>query len=195
MEALLVIAVLAAAVAAGVVISRRRSEPRAALPQRTPQDDQRALHGDARRLRPRDVVAYEGTDYVVDRTMRFDEDGFTWDEHLLTDAVAGRKLWISVEDDEGVEVAVYEQVAGADLSPDATEVAHDGVTYTRQERGRARFRVERADDGPGEQGEMEYADFRAGERLLAFERYGSGGWEVSTGQVVSEHALDIFPAS
>ncbi len=40
---------------------------------------------------------------------------------------------------------------------------------------------------------MEYADFAAGDRLLAFERYGTGGWEVSEGNRISEHVLDVYP--
>ncbi len=194
MEALVAIVVVLA-VAGGIAVVLRQRKPRAALPPaRTPADDQRAVHGDVRSLKPGDVVAYEGVDYIVDRSMRFDEDGFQWDEHLLSDSGAsGRSLWLSVEDDEGVEVAIYEKAAGVELSPGPAEVEHAGVTYGREEQGRASFRVERAGGAPGEAGTMEYADYRAGEQLLAFERYGTGGWEVSTGRTISEHVLDIYP--
>jgi opacity protein-like surface antigen len=195
MEALVAIVVVLAVAGAAAVVLRQQRKPRAELPPaRTPADDQRALHGDVRSLKPGDVVAYEGVDYIVDRSMRFDEDGFTWDEHLLSDSGAsGRSLWLSVEDDEGVEVAIYEKVAGVDVSPGPAQVEHGGVTYGREEQGRASFRVERAGGAPGEAGTMEYADYRAGEQLLAFERYGTGGWEVSTGRTISEHVLDIYP--
>ena len=188
---LLVIILVAAAVAGAVAITRSRRRERPALPQRSPADDQRALHGDVRRLAPGDVVNFEATDFIVDRTMRFDEDGFTWDEHLLEDAVSGRSLWLSVEDDDGLEVAVYERVTGAALAPGPDEVVLDGVTYRRDEDGRARFRTESV-GGPGESGTVEYADYAAGERLLAFERYGTGSWEVSTGRAISEHVLDVY---
>jgi len=127
--------------------------------------------------------------------MRFDEEGVRWDEHLLEDAVSGRKLWLSVEDDDGLEVAVYERVTGADLSPDAAEVTHAGTTFRRDERGRASYRVERVGDAAGESGTMEYADYAAGDRLLAFERYGTGSWEVSEGRRISEHILDVYARS
>jgi hypothetical protein len=197
MEILIVIVVVLVVVAGiGVLMSRRGAGgDRPALPVRTPEDEQRALHGDVRRLAPGDVVAYEGTDYVIDRTMRFDEDGFRWDEHFLTDAVSGRKLWLSVEDDEGVEVAVYERVQGAALEPDAAEVTHESTTYRRDERGRARYTTDTTAGTPGESGTVEYADYVAGDRLLAFERYGTGSWEVSTGQRISEHVLDVYPRS
>ena len=195
MEALIVIAVLVVVAGGAVAVARSRRPPRAALPERSPADDQRSLHGDVRRLGPGDVVNYEGTDFIVDRTMRFDEEGFTWDEHLLEDAVSGRKLWLSVEDDDGLEVAVYERVEGSDLTPDAAEVAHAGTTYRRDERGRATFRTERVGTPTGESGTVEYADYTAGDQLLAFERYGTGSWEVSQGRRISEHVLDVYPRS
>ena len=194
--ALVVIVVLLVLGGAAVAVARGRSStPKRELPpQRTPQEDQRALHGDVRRLKPRDVVAYEGTDYVIDRTVHFDEDGFTWQEHLLIDAVSGKKLWLSVEDDEGVEVAIYEPLPGVDLEPGAGSVEHDGTTFTRDEQGTARFRIERSDAGTPESGQVQYADYSAGDTLLSFEKYGSGGWEVSTGTTISEHVLDLYPA-
>ena len=194
MEVVVVILVLAVAAGAAVAVARQRSaKPRAALPERSPMDEQRALHGDVRKLGPGDVVSYEGTDFIIDRTMHFDEDGFMWKEHLLTDPVAGRKMWLGVEDDDGLEVSLWERVSGVVLEPGPASLEHDGVTYEREEQGHARFRVEQTGGGAGEQGQMEYADYSAGERLLAFERYGTGSWEVSTGQVVSEHALDVYP--
>ena len=194
MEVLLVIVVVLA-VAGGAAVALRQRKPKAALPPaRTPADDQRALHGDVRSLKPGDVVAYEGVDYIVDRSMRFDEDGFEWDEHLLSDSGAsGKSLWLSIEDDEGVEVALYEKLAGVDLTPGAASIEHGGVQYQREEEGRASYRVERSGGAPGESGTVEYADYSSGDQLLAFERYGTGGWEVSTGRKISEHVLDIYP--
>ena len=194
MEILLVVIVVAV-IAGGVYALAQTRKDRPALPQRSPTDDQRAVHGDVRKLGPGDVVNYEGTDFIVERTMRFDEEGLTWDEHLLEDAIESRKLWLSVEDDDGLEVAVYERITGADLTPDAAEVTHGGTTFRRDERGQATYRVERVGDAAGESGTVEYADYTAGERLLAFERYGTGSWEVSEGRRISEHVLDVYPRS
>lgn len=195
MEAVVVIVVLllVAGAAAAVLRARRGPADRPALPLRSPEDEQRALHGDVRKLAPGDAVAYEGTDFLVDRTLHLEDGGFTWKEHMLSDAVSGRKLWLSVEDDDGLEVAVWERLAGADLDPGAASVTHDGVTYRREERGTAHFRVEQTGGATSESGTMEYADYAAGEQLLAFERYGSGSWEVSTGRTISEHVLDVYP--
>ena len=192
MEALAVIAIIAIAGTVVLITLRRRGHggPR---PATSAADEQRALHGDVRRLSPGDVVNYDDTDFVVDRTLRFEEEGFSWDEHLLEDEVGGRRLWLSIEDDEGLEVTAYERLAGAALEPGAAQLEHDGTTYRRDERGRAAYRTEER-DGPGGQGAMEYAEYVAGDRRLAFERYGTGDWEVSLGTVISEHALDLYPA-
>ena len=189
---LLVIILVAAAAVGAVAVVRSRRPQRGELPKRSAADDQRALHGDVRKLGPGDVVNFETTDFIIERTMRFDEDGFTWTEHLLEDAVSGRKLWLSVEDDDGLQVAVYERVTGAALEPGAAQIEHDGVTYHRDEQGRAAFTTEH-EGSAGEGGTMEYADYTAGDRHLAFERYGTGSWEVSTGRTISEHVLDVYP--
>jgi hypothetical protein len=198
MEAVLVIVVLLLVAGAAAAVVRARRTPAGAgrrelPPLRSPEDEQRALHGDVRKLAPGDAVAYEGVDFLVDRTMHFDEGGFTWKEHMLSDAVSGRKLWLSVEDDDGLEVAVWERLPAAEVEPGPASLTHDGVTYEREERGTAGFRVEQTGGAISESGTMEYAEYAAGERLLAFERYGAGSWEVSTGRSISEHALDVYP--
>lgn len=188
----MIVAVVAVAVVVVVVMrGRRREIGPGGAPELSPAAERRALDGDVRGLRPGDVVNHDGGDYLVERTMVFDEDGFTWREHLLDDPVGGRSMWLSVEDDDGLEVALYERVAGAALEPGPDAIEHDGVSYRLDERGRARFSTETT-EGAGESGEMEYADYVAGERRLAFERYGTGGWEVSRGEVVSEHSLDVY---
>ncbi|HEV3002199.1 MAG TPA: DUF4178 domain-containing protein [Solirubrobacteraceae bacterium] len=200
MEAVVVIVAVVLAAAAGVAFARRRGAAgdtggrrRELPPLRSPEDEQRALHGDVRRLAPGDAVSYEGTDFLVDRTMRFDQGGYAWKEHLLSDAVSGRRMWLSVEEDDGLEVAVWERVPEPDVEPGPAELTYDGRAYERQERGSARFRTEQTGGGAGESGTMEYVEYAAGERLLVFERYGTGAWEVSTGRAISEHLLDVYP--
>lgn len=198
MEVVIVIAVLLLAAGAAVAVARARTASggagrRELPPLRSPEDEHRALHGDVRKLAPGDAVAYDGIDFLVDRTIHLDEEGFTWKEHMLSDAVTGRKLWLSVEDDDGLEVSVWQRLTGADLEPGPSSLTHDGVTYQRDEQGRASFRVEQTGGATSESGTMEYADYAAGDRLLAFERYGTGSWEVSTGQTISEHVLDVYP--
>lgn len=142
-----------------------------------------------RDLRLGDVVRHEGRDYVVEGTIRFDEDGFTWAEHLLVDGE--HKRWLSVEDDEGLEVVFWDRLKAPHLQPGADRIPHEGVEYVLEERGTARFTAE-GSTGTAPSGESEYADYEADGRLLSFERFGTA-WEVAVGTPVSEHALDVYP--
>ncbi len=197
-----VLLLVAAAVAAVVVVTQRRRREQGLAERARTVDPMAAgpMVSDPRRLKPGDIVriSAEPGDWVVRGTLAFDEDGYRWKEHLLDGSTAAgdRRHWLSVEEGEsGLELVLWDRLPGSDLTPDLVEVAHDGVAYRRDERGRARYRVERVGDAAGESGTVEYADYVAGERLLAFERYGTGSWEVSEGKHISEHVLDVYPRS
>jgi Domain of unknown function (DUF4178) len=140
-----------------------------------------------------DVVNHDGADWIVEGTTRLNQDGFTWQEHRLVDGE--RSLWLSVEDDEGLEVVVWERASGTGLEPGAEELTHEGVSYELEERGKASFTSE-GSTATGPSGRVEFVDYAAGDNRLAFERYGDdAGWEVGVGHVISEHSLDIYPSS
>lgn len=150
------------------------------------------LRSDVRALRVGDVVNHDGGDFIVEGTLRMEQGGFRWAEHRLVDGP--RSLWLSVEDDEGLEVVVWDRERGIELEPGPSTLTHDGVSYELDERGKANFTAE-GSTGTAPGGRMEFADYEAGERRLSFERYGEdGSWEVGLGQVISEHALDIYPS-
>ena len=160
------------------------------LPTGTPEAP---LSGDVRALAVGDVVNHDGTDFTVQGTLRFEEGGFRWSEHLLVDPE--RRMWLSVEDDEGeLEVVQWERSRGGGLAPGPPTIEHAGVSYELDERGTANFTSEGTTGAPGG-GRAEYADYTSGDRRLSFERYSADGeWEVSVGQKISEHVLDIYPA-
>ena len=198
---LLLVLVALAVVLVVVVLQRRRKEQGLAERARTV-DPMAAGPGvsDPRRLKPGDIVRLSGEpgDWVVRGTLAFDEDGFRWKEHLLDGSTAAgdRRHWLTVEDGEsGLELALWDRIPGSDLTPDAAEVAHDGVAYRRDERGRARY-ASTGTTGAPESGTAEYADYLpagGGERRLSFERWSPGGsWEVSTGRVVLAESLTIL---
>jgi len=147
---------------------------------------------EVRAMKVGDVVNYEGHDYIVEGTLRFDQGGFRWDEHRLVDGPDS--LWLSVEDDEGLELVVWERLRGAALEPGPGSLDHAGVTYELDERGRANFTSEGVTGAPGG-GKAEFADYAHGDHRLSVERYGDdGGWEINVGRVISEHVLDIYPS-
>ena len=194
MRGLLAVLVVVA-IAAAVWWFWRRSQEAAAQAAAAPVDP---LRKDARGIDPRkikvgDVVAHEGRDFLVRGTLAFDQDGFRWQEHHLDDASVRR--WLSVEDDEELELCLWTAVTAPGLAPGAASVDWDGTTYQREEHGRATFTASGA-TGTAPTGTVEYYDYASGDRRLSFERYGSSGdWEVGVGEVVNERTLDIYPTS
>ena len=199
--ALLLVVVLLVALALAVVVlvqvlRRRRLEQ--GLRERSTSADPMARGpqlSDPERIAPGDVVTLDGRDWVVRGTLAMDEDGYRWKEHLLdASGVDGElRCWLSVEQAEGgLEVAVWQRVPGATLTPEPT-VTHDGTTWTRDEQGTARFSAT-GTTGTATDGTMQYADYvgPAG-ALLALERFTAGGsWETSTGRPVDPDGLAIL---
>ena len=183
----LLIVVLAVVAAALAAVLKPKGRPELA-----PVAPDYPLAGDVRALTVGDVVNHEGADFIVDGTLRFEQGGFVWQEHLLVDG--GRRMWLSVEDDEGLELCEWTRARFPGLEPGPNSLEHEGVRYELEERGSAAYTSEGRTGAPPS-GRAEFADYVAGDRRLSFERYGSSGdWEVSVGRVVPDGALDIFPA-
>ena len=189
---LIVVLVVAAAAVAVVVLARRaRRAQQARAPEAVG-----PFRADPRGISVRDlgvgaVVSYEGKDWVVRGSLELEEDGFTWHEHHLDDATTRR--WLSVEDDEELEVCLWERALAPELEPGPPSIEHAGVRYTLEEHGRARYRSS-GTTGTPDQGSVEYYDYVAADRRLSCERFGGEGWEVSLGRVIGEHELDVYPA-
>ena len=195
---LFVVLLFVGAVAVGVVFYRKYQAEQAA---RKNGGRRRAAPGsaghesvrsDPRRITVGDVIRFDGRDFIVRGSIRFDQDGFEWQEHFLDDVEV--KRWLSVEDDEGLEIGFWTAVKGADLQPGPKTLEHDGKTYELDEKGSARFTAV-GTTGTAPNGRVEYYDYEAGDDLLAFERYGEGDWEMSAGRIVGEYELDIYPGS
>jgi hypothetical protein len=176
--------------------SARRTGERAAPANPDPFSNRGGTDEELRRLKVGDVVTFQARDFVIRGTITFDEGGYTWAEHLLDDTRT--KRWLSVEDDEGLELALWQRVALADLEAGAAgdrEVMSNGTTYRLQERGRARFSAVGA-TGTAAGGTAEYVDYAAADgQLLAFERYDDGDWEVGAGTPLHAGDLTVYPVS
>ena len=196
MEALLIVVLLAALalIAVVVILAARRSRR---VPPRAPEApaDPLATHEgvtDVRTLRAGDMVDYQGTLYFVRGSLRLTEGGYSWAEHFLDDAREAR-CWISVEEDPDLEVVLWRET-DAVTKPDGEEMQVEGVRYRLNERGTARYRSE-GTTSLAEQGTVEYVDYSgSGDRLLSFERFDGGPWEVGLGEVAAISALRVYPA-
>jgi hypothetical protein len=194
---LAIIAVVAAAVAilVGWAVRRRsRPAPRAAPGPVDPLADADAdvLRGDPTALLPGDLTEIRGRTYAVRGTLRFAEGGWGWAEHLLDNA-EGVRMWLSVEQDPDVELALWTQVPSATVHPGEPTVDFDGRRYVREEGGRARF-TSVGTTGLDPTGVVEYHDYAAPDGpLLSFERFGDAQtWEVARGERLHRAELQIF---
>jgi len=192
MRFLLLLLLAAAVVAVIVVVRRRMAASRRPGPRQDPLRDVADRELDT--IGVGGVVAHGGQDHVVRGTLSFDQDGFTWVEHLLADV--GVKRWLSVEDDEGIEVAMWEAVPLADVTtgqPGDREVVIRGTAYRLDEKGTARFTAE-GTTGTAPTGTVDYADYEGSTGLASFERYGGGSWEAALGSRITPGELTIYAA-
>ncbi|MEJ3743405.1 DUF4178 domain-containing protein [Actinomycetes bacterium KLBMP 9797] len=186
----------AAGVAIAVIAARKARRP--AAPQTEATDpfrdaDTDALRGDPRALKPGDLVEIRGRSYAVRGTLRFTEGAWGWAEHLLDDA-AGAKVWLSVEEDPDLELALWTEVPTATVLPGEPTVDFDGRRYRREEAGRARY-TGTGTTGLNPSGTVRYEDYAAPDgALLSFESFGdSGAWEVGRGERLHRAELLIYP--
>jgi hypothetical protein len=194
----LLVLVLLGIVGVGVLFLRRnRKQPAEAVA--APVDplgsaDVDAVRGDPRALAPGAVVDIRNQTYSVRGTLRLSEDGWAWTEHFLDNA-AGRRVWLSVEEDPDLEMVLYTEVPDAAVQP-GRSIELEGRTYQRKESGTARFRAE-GTTGLTPEGTVRYEDYAAADdSRLALEAYGEGGrWEVSRGEVLSRYEVMIYPAT
>lgn len=138
-----------------------------------------------------DVVTLSGTDHLVVGSVRYEEQGFVWHEHMLEDE---DRTWLSVEDDEGrQETVLWSAVKGSGLEPTGQQLVHRDLAFSFDERGEATYRATGSTGLPAA-GTMQYADYRGpGGQRLGFERFKStGGWEVAAGVVVERLDLRVW---
>lgn len=198
--ATLVVAVGCLMAIAGVVVAvlalrraRRRVTPTTAPVDPFHTGDTDVLRGDPRTLRPGAIVEIRARSYVVRGSLRFTEGNWSWAEHLLDDAADGR-VWLSVEEDPDLRLALWTNVPSATVTPGQPTVDFDGRRYTLDETGQARYTATGA-TGLHPTGTVRYADYTAPDgALLSFESYGdSGRWEVSRGERLHRAEVMIYP--
>ena len=186
--------IVVAAIAAVVIYFLYRRQQQQARPEKLQAENRaRDLRSSAQGLKLGDVVNFEGREFVVQGSIHYNQDGSTWEDHLLVDGTT--KRWLSVEDDEGLEISIWEKLVDPDLKPGEKRILYGGHTYVLEEQGHANFTTD-GTTGTAASGKYDYADYEADENRLSFERYGEdASWELASGRVIPEAALDIYPSS
>ena len=145
------------------------------------------------KLKVDDAVSITGDTYTVKQKLIFREGNFEWVEYKLTDGATTK--WLEVEDDDELWLALYEEVDDlklptTDRLPD--ELDYRGMEYELDEQGYASMRKAGEplrDDLP----ECRYYDYEGdGDAVLSIEKWGEN-LEVSVGQRLSPHAIEVYP--
>jgi len=151
-------------------------------------------------LLPGDIVQYTGTDYIVDSTIRYEQDGIGWQEHLLSGG--DRDRWLVVEEDDRVVLALVEEVEDPDhvLPPtpiDSKEtVTFRGERYKLRESGRASATRTLPGTGTPQTVGVDFIDYEGDDgQILSVEFWPPNDREVSHGRRIPAAALNILPAS
>lgn len=145
-------------------------------------------------LAPGDVVVHLDVTYVVEQRITYHQQGFFWFDYRLDDGDGGQ-AWLSVADDDELEVAFFHPIE-LDLDvPPPKKLEHDGRTYRLVESGRVDAKIDRGTGGEtrtvvttwdyeGPQGE-----------LLGVQRWGEDEVEIARGRAVLPVELDLMPGS
>ena len=149
-----------------------------------------SAHGAASRGR---ASAYQDEEFVIERTIRFEEDDCVWFEHRLSSDGTGRSLWLEIPADPDDGVIVYDSSETLELRPDGgPEIEHGGrAAAAADERPGElpqRGALGRAEDGAS----SSTTNTRSGDRRVTYEcRSHDSVWEVSEGRAIDGAAIEM----
>jgi hypothetical protein len=196
MTEVLLILLLLAVVAVGVVLYLRSKAKRTPVDERPgkpidPLADHQGVT-DIRTVRAGDMIDYGDQLYFVRGSLRLTEGGYTWSEHFLDDA-RGSRMWVSVEEDPDLEVVLWRETEDV-TAPGGKTMEVGGVTYRKDEDGTAKYTSE-GTTTVAERGSVEYVDYEGPDgKALSFERFDGGKWEAGLGESVALPAMRVYPA-
>ena len=138
-----------------------------------------------------DIVQYLGTDWMVEGSLTYDVDGYTWMEYMLQDGDDIR--WLSVEEDDTVEVAFLEANNQLDVSQNPPQQLNfAGDTYRCVDSGTAKMTRKGTVVRRNAQS-CHYFDYESGnDKVLSIEIW-DGETEVTVGERISPRSLTLLP--
>lgn len=174
----------------GVVLVVRQRQGKSLLG--TPkQPELPSLHRTVFSLQIGDIVQYLGTDWVVEGQLTFNDQGYTWMEYMVQDGNQVR--WLSVEEDDRVEVCWMEPVTGLEISgTPPQQITYEGAVYELSESGTAS--MTRVGTTLNKQAQhCRYYDYLGDrEQMLSVEDW-NGDIEVSAGRQIRPSSLTLLP--
>ncbi|NUT55791.1 MAG: DUF4178 domain-containing protein, partial [Thermoleophilia bacterium] len=86
-----------------------------------------ATWGELTALRPGAAVRHRGAEYVIERTIRLEQDDFVWFEHRLSSDGSGRTVWLEIPPDPEDGVIVYDRSEPLDVPHEPRPaIVHEG---------------------------------------------------------------------
>ncbi|WP_313451115.1 DUF4178 domain-containing protein [Brevibacterium casei] len=151
--------------------------------------------GDPAAIKAGDLLEFGNEKYFVRGTLRISEGGYDWAEHFFQSDDSATRLWLTVEHDPDLQVSRWRDRPDLDIEPTSKTITIDGTEYEIVEHGTASYRSE-GTTGLNEKGGLDYVDYEAPDgKMLAFERFDHGRWEVSTGESVPVGSFTIYSSS
>ena len=176
--------------------SRRKAEERQT--QARPQDPfaaEKNTGGDPEKIKAGDLLEFGNEKFFVRGSLRISEGGYDWSEHFYQADQSATRLWLTVEHDPDLQVSRWRDRPDLDIEPKARTITFDGTEYSLVEHGTASYRSE-GTTGLNEKGGVDYVDYESDDhKLLAFERFDHGRWEVSTGESIPVGSFTIYSGS
>ena len=141
-----------------------------------------------------DVVVHLDATYLVEQRITYHQQGFFWFDYRLNDA-DGRQAWLSVSDDDELEVAFFHPVdLVVDVPPPQT-LEFEGVVYTLHESGQVDAKIDRG-TGSETRTVVDAWDYQASNgELLGIQRWGEDEIEAAVGRPIQPVEVDLLPGS
>lgn len=151
--------------------------------------------GDPAQIKAGDLLEFGNEKFFVRGTLRISEGGYDWAEHFFQSDDSATRLWLTVEHDPDLQVSRWRDRPDLDIEPTSKSITIDGTDYSIVEHGTASYRSE-GTTGLNEKGGLDYVDYEAPNgKMLAFERFDHGRWEVSTGESIPVGSFTIYSSS
>jgi hypothetical protein len=142
-----------------------------------------------------DVVKFQDNDLFVRQRVENVEVDYRWLEFLL-DNNLGVQCWLSVEDDNRLDLALWTEIPLAELTgkPGDDSVVVRGKAYRRKESGVASTKTEKK--GVPFTGKIQYFQYEAADdSLLAMQSLDYAEWVISLGNRHLPSEFVVFPTN
>lgn len=184
-----------------IIIRKRAAKAREAEEHKTPAKPrdpfapERNTGGDPETIKAGDLLEFGNEKFFVRGTLRISEGGYDWSEHFFQADQSATRLWLTVENDPDLQVSRWSDRPDLDVEPKSKSITIEGTEYKLVEHGTASYRSE-GTTGLNEKGGVDYVDYESDDhKLLAFERFDHGRWEVSTGESIPVGSFTIYSGS